>query len=234
MPADWRTWSSFSGVILSPEEYAALDAARRSALRAWVALGGQLYLSPLAKSGNGDSQSSEIEKLGAGSIVTFSQPVGTLGTGESLGLSAATLSPSGGGRGGGGPVVASGPPGGPLGRGARGGRVGTPSTITTENAALVKDLTLFAGTPALPDRGALLLETGALFDAIKEEVLDNGWLAVFLVLFAMIVGPVNLFVFAPADKRHRLFVTTPIIALVAALGLGVTILMQDGTGGHGA
>jgi hypothetical protein len=105
--------------------------------------------------------------------------------------------------------------------------------MTPESAALMKDLPIFANTTALPSPSALILETGALFDAVKEEALDNAWLAIFLVLFAIMVGPVNLFVFAPADKRHRLFVTTPAIALVAALGLGITILVQDGTGGRG-
>ena len=56
---------------------------------------------------------------------------------------------------------------------------------------------------------------------------------ILLVLFAVLVGPVNLFHFAKAGQRHRLFVTTPIISLGAALVIVLIILVQDGTGGKG-
>ncbi len=55
----------------------------------------------------------------------------------------------------------------------------------------------------------------------------------FIVLFGVVAGPVNLFVFAPAGRRHRLFVTTPLISVVGALVLAVAIFIQDGTGGSG-
>src|SRR5690606_21574539 len=54
-----------------------------------------------------------------------------------------------------------------------------------------------------------------------------------LVLFAIIVGPVNLFVFAKVGKRHRLFITTPIISLATSLLLVGLIILQDGFGGSG-
>lgn len=54
-----------------------------------------------------------------------------------------------------------------------------------------------------------------------------------LVLFGILVGPVNLFVFAKAGKRHRLFITTPIISLVTSLVLVGLIVSQDGFGGSG-
>lgn len=56
---------------------------------------------------------------------------------------------------------------------------------------------------------------------------------VFMILFALIIGPVNLFIFAGGRKRARLFFTTPAISLVASLLLIVVILMQDGIGGSG-
>lgn len=221
LPADWRVWSSFAGVVLTKDEYAGLDAARRSALRAWVALGGRLYLSPTAPAGAGDEQTSQREKWGAGTIVTFAAPLGTSGTREIAAASEAALRVEA-------EVAAR--------RAAR--RPGATGTqvmpvVTAENAALAKDLDLFSGGAALPDRSALTLNGGALTNAVKDEPLENGWLAIFLVVFAIVIGPVNLFVFAPAQKRHRLFVTTPAIALIASLGLGATILIQDGTGGRG-
>jgi len=54
-----------------------------------------------------------------------------------------------------------------------------------------------------------------------------------LIIFGILVGPVNLFVFARAGHRHKLFVTTPLISLGASAILVVLILYQDGFGGHG-
>jgi len=56
---------------------------------------------------------------------------------------------------------------------------------------------------------------------------------VILIAFGVIVGPVNLFVFAKTGRRHRLFITTPLISLAASLLLVVLILLQDGFGGRG-
>ena len=54
-----------------------------------------------------------------------------------------------------------------------------------------------------------------------------------LIIFGILVGPVNLFVFARAGRRHKLFITTPIISLGASALLVVLILFQDGLGGRG-
>jgi hypothetical protein len=56
---------------------------------------------------------------------------------------------------------------------------------------------------------------------------------VFLVVFGLLVGPVNLFVLAPAGRRHKLFITTPLLSIGASLIMVVLILLQDGTGGTG-
>lgn len=56
---------------------------------------------------------------------------------------------------------------------------------------------------------------------------------VILIAFGIIVGPVNLFVFAKSGRRHRLFITTPIISLATSLILVVLIILQDGFGGDG-
>ena len=55
----------------------------------------------------------------------------------------------------------------------------------------------------------------------------------FMALFAIIVGPVNLFVFAGRVRRHRLFWTTPLISVLASVLLLVLIVFQDGFGGTG-
>jgi hypothetical protein len=55
-----------------------------------------------------------------------------------------------------------------------------------------------------------------------------------LIAFGIMVGPVNLFVFAKSGRRHKLFITTPIISLVASLLLIGMIILQDGLGGNGS
>ncbi|MEM9080320.1 MAG: hypothetical protein AAGC74_06470 [Verrucomicrobiota bacterium] len=54
-----------------------------------------------------------------------------------------------------------------------------------------------------------------------------------LIIFGVLVGPINLFVFAKSGQRHKLFLTTPIISLAASLLLLIVILFQDGFGGRG-
>ncbi len=54
-----------------------------------------------------------------------------------------------------------------------------------------------------------------------------------LIIFGVLVGPVNLFVFAKSGQRHRLFITTPLISLGASIVLIGMIILQDGFGGSG-
>lgn len=76
-----------------------------------------------------------------------------------------------------------------------------------------------------------------LFDPADPQFQFNPagrWLMFFLVGFAVVVGPLNLFWFAPVGRRHRLFVTTPIISLVGAVALAGAAVWGDGFGGVGA
>ncbi len=63
--------------------------------------------------------------------------------------------------------------------------------------------------------------------------INAPFLITFIVLFALVVGPLNLFVFARAAQRHRLFWTTPVISVAASLLLVGFIVLQDGFGGNG-
>ena len=56
---------------------------------------------------------------------------------------------------------------------------------------------------------------------------------ILLIIFAVVVGPVNLFHFAKPGRRHRMFVTTPLISLAATLIIFFIIMVQDGLGGKG-
>lgn len=63
---------------------------------------------------------------------------------------------------------------------------------------------------------------------------DGAWqVMLFLVIFGILVGPVNLFVLAPSHRRHRLLITTPLISALATALLCLIILLQDGVGGRG-
>ncbi|MBL9133561.1 MAG: hypothetical protein JNG86_20285 [Verrucomicrobiaceae bacterium] len=72
-----------------------------------------------------------------------------------------------------------------------------------------------------------------LLDVIGERSFASWQVVLFLIVFGILVGPVNLFVFAPSGRRHRLFVTTPLLSLGASALMVMVILMQDGTGGTG-
>ncbi|TLD68702.1 hypothetical protein FEM03_21200 [Phragmitibacter flavus] len=55
----------------------------------------------------------------------------------------------------------------------------------------------------------------------------------FMVVFGLLVGPVNLFWFAGAGRRSRLFWTTPLLSIAGSLVLMVLMIVQDGFGGTG-
>ena len=66
-----------------------------------------------------------------------------------------------------------------------------------------------------------------------EQKFQYALFVIVLIIFAILVGPVNLFVFAKSGQRHKLFITTPIISLAASLVLIILIITQDGFGGNG-
>lgn len=110
---------------------------------------------------------------------------------------------------------------------------------------------VFTGTADRPDRGTINtlvsfgdyvefenacanFQHGTWSQEIVGKLNLRGWLIfLFIVVFAIIVGPVNLFVLANKGKRARLFWTTPLISLVGSIILALLILFQDGTGGAG-
>jgi hypothetical protein len=91
------------------------------------------------------------------------------------------------------------------------------------------------------DSAALLMRLREESGGSKKLKADLGPLSrvswfifAFLLLFGLLVGPVNLFVFANAGRRHRLFWTTPLLSLGACIGLAIFMLVKDGVGGAGS
>jgi hypothetical protein len=68
---------------------------------------------------------------------------------------------------------------------------------------------------------------------VTAPTVQSGIIFLFLVIFAILAGPVNLFVFAGSMKRHRMFWTTPLLSLAGSVVLLTMILLGDGTGGTG-
>ncbi|WP_193214131.1 hypothetical protein [Luteolibacter marinus] len=69
--------------------------------------------------------------------------------------------------------------------------------------------------------------------AFGEQGYNYGLFIIILIAFGILVGPVNLFVFAKSGRRHRLFITTPLIALGTSVILIALIIGIDGFGGRG-
>lgn len=72
-----------------------------------------------------------------------------------------------------------------------------------------------------------------LQNELGEKSFNSVIFILILIAFGIIVGPVNLFVFAKSGRRHRLFITTPIISLATSIILIILIIFQDGFGGDG-
>ncbi|MBV6499524.1 MAG: hypothetical protein CJBNEKGG_01981 [Prosthecobacter sp.] len=72
-----------------------------------------------------------------------------------------------------------------------------------------------------------------LHNLLGRRSFSSWQVVVFLVVFGILVGPVNLFLLAPPGRRHRLFVTTPLLSGGMSLVMLVVVVVQDGVGGTG-
>lgn len=115
------------------------------------------------------------------------------------------------------------------------GSIALPDTqLTAATAKTIFDKVL--SNPAAPKQQSISSDFASywpLQNSFGSQQFRYGLFIGVLVLFAFIVGPVNLFVFAKPGQRHRLFITTPIISLAASLLLIGLIILQDGFGGSG-
>jgi len=206
-PADWRVWAPFDVAVMTADEYAALDKARLAALREWVWLGGRLFLTQAknvsALLGGGGAASTE--RLGMGTITMADLP-------QSL-----VASPK-----------------------ARGKYAGADAfTMHGAGAELMTPGMIYPQWPeeVSVDRASPWGKVAQLLDSddAKAFRLSHAtWgLVFFLLVFGVLIGPVNLFLLAPAGKRHRLFFTVPAISFGASLVLMAVIVLGDGLGGEG-
>ncbi|TAE92192.1 MAG: hypothetical protein EAZ81_03575 [Verrucomicrobia bacterium] len=75
--------------------------------------------------------------------------------------------------------------------------------------------------------------TWEMTSAMGRKTFYFAMFIILLVIFGILVGPINLFVFAKSGQRHKLFITTPLISLGASLLMIILIFAQDGVGGAG-
>ena len=109
-----------------------------------------------------------------------------------------------------------------------------PSDLMLQAAQTISLVT--SGNP-VPTRAASTRDdyssSWPLQHAFGGKAFNYGIFIIVLIVFGILVGPVNLFVFAKSGRRHRLFVTTPLISLGASIILIALIIFQDGFGGNG-
>jgi hypothetical protein len=85
----------------------------------------------------------------------------------------------------------------------------------------------------IPSRDDALTQGSGLEKQIGSPEVQGGLAFAILFVFAIIVGPFNLFFLAKKGRRHRLFVTTPIISFVACVLVVLLIIFREGIGGSG-
>ena len=103
----------------------------------------------------------------------------------------------------------------------------------SEVVELVVDAVKKTGGPRISDPRDNFRSSWKLQDALGIKTSQLILVIIVLVAFGVLVGPINLFVFARAGKRHKLFISTPLISLGASIILLGLILLQDGFGGYG-
>lgn len=186
LPSDWRGYSGVDILAMTLGEWVALQAAQKSAVRKWLALGGALELH--AEDGSWDPAGLELGLDGHEANRGF------------RGLGSVRLRQWNGQ---------------PLGPEAAAGWW-EPSGTRAKRVALAEGIPSSRLSEIIGDRGSPELPVG-----------------IILLAFGILVGPVNLFYLAGPGRRHRLFVTTPLISVATTLLLLGWILLRDGTGGRG-
>jgi hypothetical protein len=107
------------------------------------------------------------------------------------------------------------------------------SDLKLDAPAVVKLATSNATTPQQVSQRNDFEKSWPLQNLFGAQTFHYALFIIVLIAFGILVGPVNLFVFAKSGQRHKLFITTPLISLGASLILIALIIVQDGFGGNG-
>lgn len=107
------------------------------------------------------------------------------------------------------------------------------SDLKLDAPAVVKLVTANVTKPQQVSQQSDFQKSWPLQNLLGAQTFRYALFIIVLIAFGILVGPVNLFVFAKSGQRHKLFITTPLISLGASLILIALIIVQDGFGGNG-
>jgi len=96
-----------------------------------------------------------------------------------------------------------------------------------------KELLIAQKDSSLPEIFSQFSTKWPFAKSLGSPELPRTALIIFVILFGIIIGPVNLLWLAPSGNRHRLFWTTPIISISATVLLVLFIFLSEGLGGKG-
>jgi hypothetical protein len=227
LPSDWRAYTGLDVLVLTPEEWLTLAPGVTTAIRQWVVMGGMLDFvvtgqppESILRDLKTDRRDSGVERLGSGGV----RLLGFRGSDNSqvTALADSVLKTSS--------LCLLNRDGSP----SAGGETGGPGAPAF--AGVIGKYT--ANQPGMGVRGQLaggeFRKTAGLADALGIRNFAAWQVGVILLIFGVLVGPVNLFYLAAPGRRHRLFFTTPLISLGASAVLIAVIMFQDGSGGSGS
>jgi len=201
LTADWRVFSGVATLIIAPEDWDKFSPAVRDAMRTWLRLGGKLIVF-----GDTEEEATEIRDkvlpdnshIGFFSAIYPVQAVFPKSSFEDSGW-------------GGIPFI----------------HLPAPSPVFLLEEDPYSYSRASHGRSGNFDTDYHYLGF-PLRDAFGQRDIPFGVICVLLFAFAIVVGPINLLLWAPAGKRHRLFFTTPLISLGASGALLIVMLLQDG------
>ncbi len=102
---------------------------------------------------------------------------------------------------------------------------------------ILNDNAIFPNETAAPGSVPNLKTTQACPDELAHKpfliTTPSALVGMILLPFALIVGPLCLWYWAPVGKRQRLFYLIPAISLIFFALIALCILLDDGTGGRG-
>lgn len=247
LPSDWRGYTGLDALVMTPDEWLTLSPGVTTAIRQWVILGGTLDFFATGRPPESilqqlktDRAEEGIQILGAGSVRLLSWA----GSAQFSAVTDALLKSSA--------VSLVSWDGGLVPNSGTGGQSPETSSLlpppklpksTTVIGSFSGDFSgilskYLSSNPGIKVRHQLprdeFRKSAGLANALEIRNFAAWQVGVILLIFGVLVGPVNLFYFAGAGRRHRLFFTTPLISLGASAVLIMVIMFQDGSGGSGS
>ena len=199
LPADWRIFSSISGIFLTPEDWDELSPGVRDAMRTWIGFGGSLRIMSVDEADR-ERVAKEVAPSGAElGVFANATPVRTLHFSRFEEEFANLISNNH-------LAFAVGVP---------------PSDVTARRPYSRYSYSEYRERRKnkFPPR-----------DKFGPRGIPYFIICMLLIIFAIVVGPVSLFLWAGPGKRHRLFFTVPVFSLSTSGLLLLVMIFQDGLG----